>query len=179
MTAPSSSLPKLDIAVEFSGGLEMLFSNKRHHPLAIPAVDQDGKPASIAYLIDHLCQNVMEDSRKELFVLDNHLYVLGRHLPHLLHRPLCTSVAFANLPCPPLHPLPLSMLQVPVIVLVKDTTSFASIIFFDSSAADVCGDSRPGILVLINDADWELEGEEAYEIQSGDSILFVSTLHGG
>ncbi|KAI1489305.1 hypothetical protein F5X96DRAFT_19863 [Biscogniauxia mediterranea] len=39
--------------------------------------------------------------------------------------------------------------------------------------------SRPGILVLINDADWELEGEEAYELQSGDNILFVSTLHGG
>ncbi len=39
--------------------------------------------------------------------------------------------------------------------------------------------SRPGILVLINDADWELEGEENYEIQAGDNILFVSTLHGG
>jgi ubiquitin related modifier 1 len=39
--------------------------------------------------------------------------------------------------------------------------------------------SRPGILVLINDADWELEGEEAYQIQAGDEILFVSTLHGG
>jgi hypothetical protein len=39
--------------------------------------------------------------------------------------------------------------------------------------------SRPGILVLINDADWELEGEEAYELQDGDNILFVSTLHGG
>lgn len=39
--------------------------------------------------------------------------------------------------------------------------------------------SRPGILVLINDADWELEGEEAYELQKGDNILFVSTLHGG
>lgn len=39
--------------------------------------------------------------------------------------------------------------------------------------------SRPGILVLINDADWELEGEEAYELQEGDNILFVSTLHGG
>ncbi|KAK3378027.1 ubiquitin-like protein, partial [Podospora didyma] len=38
---------------------------------------------------------------------------------------------------------------------------------------------RPGILVLINDADWELEGEEAYELQPGDNILFVSTLHGG
>jgi len=33
--------------------------------------------------------------------------------------------------------------------------------------------------VLINDADWELEGEEEYEIQAGDNILFVSTLHGG
>jgi ubiquitin related modifier 1 len=40
-------------------------------------------------------------------------------------------------------------------------------------------DSRPGILVLINDADWELEGEEAYEIQPNDNILFVTTLHGG
>jgi len=39
--------------------------------------------------------------------------------------------------------------------------------------------SRPGILVLINDADWELEGEETYEIQPRDNILFVSTLHGG
>ena len=38
---------------------------------------------------------------------------------------------------------------------------------------------RPGILVLINDADWELEGEDQYEMQKGDSIVFVSTLHGG
>lgn len=38
---------------------------------------------------------------------------------------------------------------------------------------------RPGILVLINDADWELEGEEKYELQPGDTIVFVSTLHGG
>lgn len=38
---------------------------------------------------------------------------------------------------------------------------------------------RPGILVLINDADWELEGEDQYEVQQGDNIVFVSTLHGG
>jgi ubiquitin related modifier 1 len=38
---------------------------------------------------------------------------------------------------------------------------------------------RPGILVLINDADWELEGEANYELQSNDNIVFVSTLHGG
>jgi ubiquitin related modifier 1 len=38
---------------------------------------------------------------------------------------------------------------------------------------------RPGILVLINEADWELEGEDQYELQQGDHIMFVSTLHGG
>ncbi|KAI4264222.1 MAG: hypothetical protein L6R42_000657 [Xanthoria sp. 1 TBL-2021] len=38
---------------------------------------------------------------------------------------------------------------------------------------------RPGILVLINDADWELEGEADYVLQKDDNILFVSTLHGG
>jgi ubiquitin related modifier 1 len=38
---------------------------------------------------------------------------------------------------------------------------------------------RPGVLVLINDADWELEGEAEYELQPNDNIVFVSTLHGG
>ncbi|KAK9478542.1 ubiquitin-related modifier 1 [Lipomyces japonicus] len=38
---------------------------------------------------------------------------------------------------------------------------------------------RPGVLVLINDADWELEGQETYKVKPGDDILFASTLHGG
>ncbi|CAG8475476.1 5168_t:CDS:2 [Paraglomus occultum] len=38
---------------------------------------------------------------------------------------------------------------------------------------------RPGILVLINETDWELEGELDYEIKDGDDIVFISTLHGG
>ncbi|KAJ2942200.1 hypothetical protein O0L34_g15741 [Tuta absoluta] len=42
------------------------------------------------------------------------------------------------------------------------------------------GDSvRPGILVLINDSDWELYGELDYEIKENDTIMFISTLHGG
>ncbi|XP_069689743.1 ubiquitin-related modifier 1 isoform X2 [Periplaneta americana] len=42
------------------------------------------------------------------------------------------------------------------------------------------GDSvRPGILVLVNDADWELLGQLNYEVKEKDSILFISTLHGG
>jgi ubiquitin related modifier 1 len=89
----------------------MLFDNQRSHSVSLPAVDTGGQPANIAFLIQHLCKNLMKDPRVELFVLDNHI--------------------------------------------------------------------RPGILVLINDADWELEGEEAYEIQPHDNILFVSTLHGG
>lgn len=48
-----------------------------------------------------------------------------------------------------------------------------------SVRTDANSNRRPGILVLINDADWELEGEEEYELKSGDNILFVSTLHGG
>ncbi|KAF9781309.1 ubiquitin-like modifier 1 [Thelephora terrestris] len=38
---------------------------------------------------------------------------------------------------------------------------------------------RPGILVLINDTDWELEGEGDYVVQNNDEIVFISTLHGG
>ncbi|KAK7220404.1 hypothetical protein V2G26_008407 [Clonostachys chloroleuca] len=103
--------PVIPLKIEFSGGLEILFADERHHSLSLPALDKDGSPSNIGFLINYLCENLMKDERKELFVLDDHL--------------------------------------------------------------------RPGILVLINDADWELEGEESYELQPGDNILFVSTLHGG
>ena len=38
---------------------------------------------------------------------------------------------------------------------------------------------RPGIIVLINDTDWELEGTTDYQCQANDKIAFISTLHGG
>ncbi|XP_053970449.1 ubiquitin-related modifier 1 [Hylaeus volcanicus] len=38
---------------------------------------------------------------------------------------------------------------------------------------------RPGILVLVNDTDWELLGEGNYKLCPNDKILFISTLHGG
>ena len=63
-------------ASTFSGGLEMLFSDQRQHKLSIPAHHVDGKPVTIANLIDYLCENVMRDRRKELFVLDGHMQVL-------------------------------------------------------------------------------------------------------
>ena len=38
---------------------------------------------------------------------------------------------------------------------------------------------RPGILVLINDADWQLFNEIDYELVNNDAVTFISTLHGG
>lgn len=35
---------------------------------------------------------------------------------------------------------------------------------------------RPGILVLVNDTDWELEGELDYQLQQRDSIMFISSV---
>ncbi|EPE04239.1 ubiquitin-related modifier 1 [Ophiostoma piceae UAMH 11346] len=112
----------VSIVVEFSGGLEMLFANRKRIAVDLPAHDASGtasgtapgKAATVGSLIEHLCKVEMSDARQDLFIVGGGDYSL-----------------------------------------------------------------RPGILVLINDADWELEGEEAYEIQPRDNILFVSTLHGG
>lgn len=62
---------ELAITVEFSGGLEMLFDNEVKHRIIIASKNSDGSAATIAFLIRHLCDHVMRDSRKELFVLDN------------------------------------------------------------------------------------------------------------
>ncbi|CAN6175347.1 unnamed protein product [Urochloa humidicola] len=44
----------------------------------------------------------------------------------------------------------------------------------------VKGDSvRPGVLVLINDCDWELCGGLDAELEEKDVVVFISTLHGG
>ncbi|EXJ80368.1 ubiquitin-like modifier 1 [Capronia coronata CBS 617.96] len=101
----------LTITVEFTGGLEMLFDNINKHELTLSRTADNGNPLTVGYLVKYICEQLMKDSRKELFVLD--------------------------------------------------------------------GAVRPGILVLINDSDWELEGEDKYELQNRDNILFVSTLHGG
>jgi ubiquitin related modifier 1 len=38
---------------------------------------------------------------------------------------------------------------------------------------------RPGIIVLVNDTDWELLDTTSYKIEDKDNIAFISTLHGG
>ena len=53
------------------GGLEMLFSDQRKHKISVPATDAQGQPANVAFLVQWLCENLMKDPRKEMFVLDD------------------------------------------------------------------------------------------------------------
>lgn len=48
----------------------MLFANERKLSLSIPVHDDAGAPSNVAYLVRHLCDNVMKDPRKDMFVLD-------------------------------------------------------------------------------------------------------------
>ena len=41
------------------------------------------------------------------------------------------------------------------------------------------GSVRPGIIVLVNDTDWELLDTVKYQLEEGDTVAFISTLHGG
>ncbi|KAG6899819.1 hypothetical protein C0993_006520 [Termitomyces sp. T159_Od127] len=89
----------ISVKVEFSGGLELLFSNQRTHTIELPAIDSaTSKEPNLQYLIEYLLNDA---------------------------------------------------------------------------------DRRPGILVLVNDTDWELEGEGEYVLKNNDEIVFISTLHGG
>ncbi|KAL0314267.1 UNVERIFIED_CONTAM: Ubiquitin-related modifier 11 [Sesamum angustifolium] len=38
---------------------------------------------------------------------------------------------------------------------------------------------RPGVLVLVNDCDWELSGQLETVLEEKDVVVFISTLHGG
>lgn len=52
----------------------MLFSDKKKHEIYVPSKDLDGKHSNIKYLVNYLSENLMKDSRKELFVLDDSVY---------------------------------------------------------------------------------------------------------
>lgn len=62
----------------------MLFSNQRKHHVSLPAEDENGRTANIAFLIRYLCTHLMKDARKELFVLDEAVYAIEIHFLFLL-----------------------------------------------------------------------------------------------
>lgn len=68
-----------------------------------------------------------------------------------------------------------------IVLLQRDFLRERPELFVDCRAGDATSSPtvRPGILVLINDADWELSDGPSTHIAPGDTILFMSTLHGG
>jgi len=86
----------------------MLFSNKKRHGLTIPATRDDGKPANIAFLVDYLVKNLMKDPRKELFVLDNQVYVSSLTTlppPPPVHCLMSFTIAISSLRSRPFSPV--------------------------------------------------------------------------
>lgn len=66
-----------ELTRDSSGGLEMLFSNERKHTITLPARVDHGSHPNISYLLQYLVDNVMNDERKELFILEDNVYGAG------------------------------------------------------------------------------------------------------
>lgn len=74
----------IDLKIEFSGGLELLFGNQRTHALSLPAVvpstvSESGSTDStrstdVTYLMHHLRTHVLKE-RPELFMEGDTVYV--------------------------------------------------------------------------------------------------------
>jgi ubiquitin related modifier 1 len=52
----------------------MLFSDQRKHQISVSQRDENGNAANVAFLIRYLCEKVMKDRRKDLFVLEDTVY---------------------------------------------------------------------------------------------------------
>ncbi|KIO01556.1 hypothetical protein M404DRAFT_1002979 [Pisolithus tinctorius Marx 270] len=142
----------ITVKVEFGGGLELLFGNKRVHSISLPSfVPADNTIAPSSPQNSETPQLAKSDDPPLPANGPNQDPVKGleetkekrldvQYLMHYLRSRLLT--------------------ERPELFMDGDTV-------------------RPGVLVLINDTDWELEGEGTYEISDGDDIVFISTLHGG
>lgn len=99
----------VNIIIEFTSGLQILFNNVKKHNVSLPKTDT---PWTLGLLIFWIRDNLLVDKEKyDLFIKGNTV--------------------------------------------------------------------RPGIIVAINDQDWELLGNVNYQIKNNDNIIFISTLHGG
>ena len=52
----------------------MLFDNVTKHSVSLSKDADNGKPPTVGYLVQYICEHLMKDSRKELFVLDGAVY---------------------------------------------------------------------------------------------------------
>ena len=84
MAAPNTQLA---VKIEFSGGLELLFDNKKKHNVTLPSA-VDGKPVDVTYLLSWLRDNLLKE-RPELFMEEKTVYACSIFLfPRWLRRSL-------------------------------------------------------------------------------------------
>ncbi|OII77299.1 hypothetical protein cand_020090 [Cryptosporidium andersoni] len=62
-----------------------------------------------------------------------------------------------------------------LISYIKDTVIESRKDYFIDSDVKI----KPGIIVLVNNCDWDIVGGENYQVKDGDLVTFISTLHGG
>jgi ubiquitin related modifier 1 len=71
-------MANLKLRVDFSGGLELLFSNQRTNivtiPSTVPEGDREGKPVDLNFLIHWLKDHLLKE-RPELFIEGGTVYV--------------------------------------------------------------------------------------------------------
>ena len=61
----------------------------------------------------------------------------------------------------------------------REPCEILSLNFVDISVLINFSCRRPGVLVLVNDCDWELSGHLNTSLEDKDVVVFISTLHGG
>ena len=151
-------MPELSLTIDFGGGAELLVQNKvstvnnKNLNLNLPCKERDLSHVFV-YIISILNTKV---KRHEVLLDTNSLSATTNHnqwtLGHLLG-------------------------------WIRDnllTPDRPELFLNDKNESDVTKlDVRPGILVLVNDADWELVGQTEYILENGDNVTFISTLHGG
>lgn len=86
---------------------------------------------------------------------------------------LCDSVK--------IHKVNINLLNDSDILTMKDLLSWVRTnLIKERPEMFMKGDTvRPGVLVLVNDCDWELSGQLDTTLEDKDVIVFISTLHGG
>lgn len=74
------------------------------------------------------------------------------------------------------HVVPVGATAAQLIVILKEKyITDRPELFVDGTGVGL----RPGILLLVNNCDIEVYGGMSYQLQEGDEIDFISTLHGG
>jgi len=145
----NAPMSTLNLKIEFGGGLELLFSNQRSYRITLPSLVPNDNSTVPN-------DNLMDLASHETKDLDVD-YLIHYMRDHMLKERV-------------------------ELFMEKDTVCVCDEIFqcdYGVLIASFSFARRPGILVLINDTDWELEGEGEYKLKDGDEVVFISTLHGG